>query len=315
MSRKNISLNGLRVFESAARLLSFTQAAQEHHVSQAAVSQQIRGLENQLGLQLFQRNKRGLTLTSAGQELAVSTRSALTSVYDTIDRITGTDAEGVLSISPLASFASRWLIPRLADFQRQHTDIDLHIHTSDESVDLFGSRVDAGIRFSAVDYPGLITESLMLDAACLVCAPSLAAEIANNPEALYQQPLIVDGNSPLSHLGETLPECTAEFITSEFSLDHSRLHLLVFTQSDNVVLAALAGQGVGVSRLTLCADEIESGRLVVLLGYCRPLRYGYSLVYPEYRSNDVMLKTFRQWLDQQSKQFRDLTARIRDSIE
>ena len=104
MPRRNISLNGLRVFESAARLLSFTQAAQEHHVTQAAVSQQIRGLENQLGLQLFQRGKRGLTLTSAGQELAISTRTALTSVYDTIDRITGSDAEGVLSISTPVSY-------------------------------------------------------------------------------------------------------------------------------------------------------------------------------------------------------------------
>ena len=314
MPKRNISLNGLRVFESAARLLSFTQAAEEHHVTQAAVSQQIRGLENQLGVQLFKRGKRGLSLTSAGQELAISTRSALNSVYDTIDRITGTDAEGVLSISTLASFASRWMIPRLAEFQRQHTDIDLHIHTSDAAVDLFGSRVDAGIRFAAVDHPGLVTLPLMLDSACLVAAPSLAAQINNDPQAIYDHQLIVDGNPAQNHLHEVLPECTADYITNEFSLDQSRVHRLVFSQSDNVVLAALAGQGVAVSRLTMCADEIESGRLEILLGYCRPMHYGYSLVYPEYRSNDALLMTFREWLDKQCRQFCAVSEKISKSV-
>ena len=127
---QNYSLNGLRMFEAAARHLSFTVAANELNVSQAAVSQQIRRLEDELGVKLFVRGKGGLSLSVSGQELAGSTKTGLSIIHKSIARITNTETEGVLAITTLASFASRWLIPRLSKFQERHPDIALHVHTS-----------------------------------------------------------------------------------------------------------------------------------------------------------------------------------------
>jgi len=308
MHNRNISLNGLRAFESASRLLSFTAAARELNVTQAAVSQQIRGLENQLGLLLFERQKRGLKLTSAGTELALSTRSALSMVYDTLDRITGKDAHGVLTVSTLGSFASRWLIPRLAAFQDLHPDFDLHIHTSDENVDLFNSKVDVGIRFSSDEEDGICTELMMHDAACLVCSPRLAEQLQSNPQSMCEQTLIIDGNQPRNSVYEEIPELSAQTCLQDLSIDQDKISQLVFTQSDNVVQSALAGQGVALTQLTLCADEIEAGHLVILYGYYRPFAYGYSLVYPQYRASDARLVAFRKWVMDETKRFREILA-------
>lgn len=304
MANRNISLNGLRAFECASRLLSFTAAARELNVTQAAVSQQVRGLENQLGIQLFIRQKQGLQLTSAGTELALSARAALGSVYETIDRITSADAGGVLTISTLGSFASRWLIPRLADFQSRYPNFDLHIHTSDEKVDLFDSKVDAGIRFSSVDEPGLCSELLMLDAACLVCSPQVAQKLGANSSSICDYTLIVDGNQPRDYRNQKLTELDIDTCLDALSVDREKVTQLVFTQSDNVVQAALAGQGIAITRLTLCADEIEAGHLTILFKYYRPLKHGYSLVYPQFRASDARLVAFRDWLTDETACFR-----------
>ena len=136
MNRHNVPLNGLRVFESAARLLSFTTAARELNITQAAVSQQIRALEKQLDTRLFVRQSRGLALTPTGQDLLVATRPSLDTINDAIERIISGANHHVLTITTLPSFAARWLIPRLDSFQQAQYPFDLHLHTSGHKVDL-----------------------------------------------------------------------------------------------------------------------------------------------------------------------------------
>ncbi len=310
MHMTNVSLNGLRAFEVAARHLSFTKAAAELHITQAAVSQQIRRLEEQLGVKLFVRKTRELSLSASGRELAVTTRAAVNSIQNTIDQITGTNIKGVLTISTLASIASRWLIPRLSRFQEQHTDIELHVHTSGTKVNFMTSGIDAAIRLSPIEEPGkalndksLHSELLMPDALCLVATPVLGKTLGKNIHALYEQALVVDG----SRFNTTdTPDFTAlatqEAITS-LKLDRSKLNIVEYSQSDDVVLAALAGKGVALTRLSLCLDDLEAGRLQILFGYCCPLNYGYSLVYPSHMNNDVRLQAFKHWLHSETEIF------------
>jgi len=278
MSPKNLSLNGLRVFEAAARHLSFTAAAEELHVTQAAVSQQVRTLEKQLSVHLFSREKRALVLTEAGQDLACTTRDALSSINETLQRICADDSAGVLTISTIPSFASRWLVPRLSDFQLAHAEIALHVHSSDVTQNLITGKVDAAIRWAGSDQAGLCVERLMSDAVCLVCAPALALQLGTDPTKLAEETLIVDGNQPLNRDGQTPSELKPETVLANLSITATPPRLLTFNQSDNVVLSALAGQGVGLTRLSLCADELEAGGFWVLPSHERRLFPGLSRV-------------------------------------
>lgn len=310
MSKRNVSLNALRVLEAASRYLSFTRAAAELHITQAAVSQQIRGLEDQLGVPLFTRDSRTLRLTAAGQELSVTARSAINNIQESIDKITGSSAVNVLTVSTLPSLASRWLIPRLPGFQERHSDIELHIHTSGMTVDLLASNIDAAIRLAAVDAVGLRREYLMSDALCLVCAPALATAIGDNTEKIYQYSMAVDSTqlSDFQSRGD-LTGLATELSFDMMHLDKSRLKFTVFNQSDNVVLSALGGQVTAMTRLSLCIDDIEAGRLQILFEHSRELEHGFSLVYPQFRSSNANLQVFRKWLVEEADAFNHRIAR------
>lgn len=241
---QNYSLNGLRMFEAAARHLSFTIAASELNVTQAAVSQQIRRLEEELGAKLFLREKGGLSLSVSGQELAGSTKAALSMIHKSIDRITNTGTEGVLAISTLASFASRWLIPKLSRFQGMHPDIALHVHTSGTKVDFNRDGIDAAIRFGARKEPGLHGELILQDSLCLVASPDVANAVGDTLENLYQQPLIIDGSRLLGENSLDITGLATEQAIKILKLNKLKLDLRVYRQSDNVVLAAWRGKGL-----------------------------------------------------------------------
>ena len=296
MANHNVSLNGLRVFEAAARHLNFTSAALELNVSQAAVSQQIRNLEDQLGSKLFERGARALSLTIAGRDLSVATSSALHTINNSLNSITGENDSSVLTISTLPSFASRWLVPRLDEFQNAHPDIDLHVHTSGSKVDLLGNKIDAAIRLAAADETGLVTELLFPDALCLISTPDVANEIGSDINGLYRFGLATDstqvfGNEPVDFTGSA-----TNISLRKLGLDFSKLNMRRFTSSENVIQSALDGKATAMTRLSLCADDLDAGRLSILFNHCEPLRQGTSLVYPKFRKNDIKLRLLRSWL-------------------
>lgn len=302
---RNYSLNGLRMFEAAARHLSFTIAAGELNVTQAAVSQQIRRLEEELGLKLFVRGKGGLSLSISGQELAGSTKAALSMIHKSIDRITNTETEGVLAISTLASFASRWLIPRLSKFQEKHPDIALHVHTSGTKVDFDRDGIDAAIRLAAKKEPGLCDELILKDSLCLVASADVAKAVGDTCENLYRQPLIIDGSQLLDENAVDITGLATEQAMEILKLNKVKLDLRIYKQSDSVVLAALAGQGVALTRLSLCAGDLKTGQLAPVCNFQMPLQFGYSLVCPQSRAENPKLLAFKRWMlkeiaDQQS---------------
>jgi len=304
-NRHNVSLNGLRVFEASARHLNFTSAAEELHITQAAVSQQIRGLEDQLGARLFTREARSLVLTQNGHELLAATRPALDSINGAIERIMGLGSQSVLTITTLPSFASRWLIPRLDSFEQAEPGFELYLHTSGVKTDLMSGAVDAAIRLGATDEKGLVKEFLVPDALCMVGTPALEERLGDTLENLYKQPLAMDGTRFSDNQNADITGQETEQYLQGLPLDKRQLKVREFSSSENVVLTALTGQTVALTRLSLCVDDLDAGRLKILFESCKPLSQGTSLVYPEFRSGDHRLLVFRKWVLQEAKIFND----------
>jgi len=173
-------LNSLRAFDAAARHLSFTRAAEELHVTQAAVSHQIRSLEEYLGVSLFTRLSRSLELTPEGARYHPGVRMGFESLERATEELEHTDSKGRLMISTMPSFAARWLVPRMGRFHAQHPEIDLLISPSSVLVDFNREPVDVAIRYTRTPPDGYHSTKLMTDAVIPVCAPGL-----------------IDGNPPL----------------------------------------------------------------------------------------------------------------------
>src|SRR2546423_3501197 len=173
MSARLPSLNGLRAFEAAARHLSFTQAASELNVTQTAISHQIKRLEQELGIRLFVRQNRALTLTPEAQDYLPGIRAAFNDLRLATDRLLRRDDDHVLTVSTLASLAAKWLLPRITGFQEAHPGIDVRITTSTALVDFRSGDVDAAIRYGRGQWPGVRADWLMADELFPVCSPAL----------------------------------------------------------------------------------------------------------------------------------------------
>src|SRR3954471_7049645 len=192
MGRRLPPLNAIRAFEAAARHLSFTRAAEELNVTQAAISHQLKGLEDVLGLPLFRRMNRSLMLTEAGQSYLPPLRDALDQIADATAKLKASDSGGTLDISTLASFAAKWLVPRLPRFQERHPQIDVRLSTSSHMVDFTQQEVDVAIRFGRGGWPGVRAERLLTEDVFPVCAPCLLAggKSLKTPEDLANFPLL-----------------------------------------------------------------------------------------------------------------------------
>ena len=173
MKRTLPPLNGLRAFEAAARHMSFTDAADELSVTQAAISHQVRGLEQRLGLKLFVRRNRSLLLSEAGQAYLPAVRAAFDQLNEATEKLLQKDRGGHLTVTTTASFATKWLVPRLGGFQRANPEIDVRISTGTGLIDFSREDVDIGIRYGRGQWPGLIAERLVGEDVMPVCAPSL----------------------------------------------------------------------------------------------------------------------------------------------
>jgi len=294
MTRRLPHLTALRAFEAAARHLSFTLAAEELHVTPAAISQQIKQLEEYLGVSLFRRG-RNLALSDA----AVAALPQLSEGFDLLEkaviRLQGGNDDGPLVISVPPTFASRWLMARLDDFQSHHPEIELHLHASRRLVDFSMEEVDVAVRFSSGAFPGLHADRLMAEAIVAVAAPSLAATIADPADLLTHTLLNDDARS----WDPTFPD----WDTWLSSLDVTgQLRLRHFSDSNLVIEAATAGLGVALMWHSLVADELRAGRLVRLFGSTLPTSHGYHLVVPPNRLLVPKIAAFREWMLRQAQQ-------------
>lgn len=290
MSRRLPSLNALRAFEAAARQGSFVRAAEELHVTPAAVSQQIKQLEDYLGVALFRRGKT-LTLSESAGAVLPLVSGAFDQLEQAVTRVRANNTSGPLVVSAPPAFAARWLIPRLDDFHASHPDVQLRLMATRRLVDFALEEVDMAIRFGAGVYPGLRAERLFTESIVPVAAPKLAASI-KTPADLAGCTLIEDE----WHAGEGVFPDWETWIASLGAIVETPLRIQHFSDANLAIQAAVAGLGVTLTWYSLVVNDLQDGRLVQLLGQAIPTTLGYHLVIPESRVSADKVETFRSWL-------------------
>ena len=288
MARRLPPLNALRAFEAAARHLSFTLAADELFVTQAAVSHQVKNLEQHLGYALFRRLNRGLLLSEEGQTLFLTVRDSLNAIATTLERLGEHEAEGVLMVSTMDSLAATWLIPRMNRFRTLWPDIDVHLHTSDSVVDFSRENIDMAVRYGGGHWPGLRVDQLMTEEISPVCAPALLADgpPLNSPGDLRHYRLLHD-----DHHQDWRTWLAAAGATG---VDHTKGEF--YHHSNLVIQAAIGGQGVALGRSVLVAEALERGLLVRPFDISLPSNLAHYVVAPERTAERPKVKAFRDWL-------------------
>jgi LysR family transcriptional regulator, glycine cleavage system transcriptional activator len=287
-------LNTLLSFESAARHASFQRAAKELHVTASAVSHQIKALEKFLDVALFRRGGRQVQLTREGENYLVAVREGLKLIATATERIHATRAGGVLTLSVAPSFASPWLVPRLAGFQLDHPELEVRLTSSIDLVDFAKSDVDAAVRYGAGRWPGLNSCRLFSEELIPVASPQLriGKKRLLKPTDLRQATLL----HVMSRLGQWRMWLAAAGITDIDAERGPRFH-----STPLALEAAIAGHGVAIADRGLIANHIRSGELIALFDIVLPTEFAYYLVYPKGREDDPNIAVFRQWLLAESK--------------
>ncbi len=295
MHRPMPPLNALRAFEAAARHLSMTKAAHELHVTAGALSHQIRGLEDALGLKLFQRGVRSIALTAAGRQLYPALRIGFTHIRDAINDLASTGDTRILVVSTPPGFAAKWLAPRLYRFSSAYPDIDARVSSSLSSADFTTDGVDVALRNLSVDAvadPDLVVEKLFELHLLPVCSPKLieAHGPFASPAALAGVPLIHDDS--LASRAE-VPDWGDWFKAAGVS-DANTSRGLRFSNADHAIDATLGGAGVLLAHDILAYDALRTGQLVV--AFPPVLRSGraYYLVQPAGRTAPIWAYLMRQ---------------------
>lgn len=282
------SLSALRAFESAARHESAKQAAQELSVTATAISHQIRGLEEALGVSLFVRKPRQLELTPQGRELQQVLEMAFDSIGGVVERLKTTPARQAVTISTTPAVAVRWLLPWVCMLRDSHPNIDLRFHASHEPVALDGVTADLAIRYGDGRWPGLVAEKLFDNLFIPACSPHLnlhdVADLPKHP-LIHFRPRGAS-SSPMDWAGWQKLARVPELDVSAG---------LVFSDETHAISAAIGGQGVALMSRQLIEDELKEGRLMQPFG---PEVQGkpFFLVYPESRRHAPTILAIRDWV-------------------
>ncbi len=291
-------LSAIRVFEAAARHEHFTAAADELGMTQAAVSYQIRALEERVGVKLFERSKGRVRLTDAGRRLL----GPLTDAFDRMDAAFAamrSEDETLLRISTTQTFANAWLVWRIGAFQVAHPDVAVRIETTATLVDFAGAEIDLGIRAGRGHWPGLVAEPLIPIDYTPMCSPDfLAREEARLGRKLEPADLL---DMPLFGSAED-PWWAEWFRTAGVDERPSTTRPGIRLDSQaNEGHAAMAGQGMALMTPFFWRNDLADGRLVRPFSIISKNRiekadFGYWLVYPEHRRNTPKIKRFCEWL-------------------
>ena len=284
-------LNALRAFEAIARHLSFAKAADELHVTPAALSHQIRALEEQLGLPLFHRRTRAIELTDAGRLIYPGLHAGFESVRGAMAQLDRSRDSNVLVISATPGLVAKWLMPRLWRFLHAHPDIDARVSASLKIADFAAEGVDVAIRLSKENHPELYAERLFNDSVLPVCSPRLVEQGLRSPADLPRFPLI-HYDIPMSMRA---PPLWADWFAVE-GLQGDATRGLKVNVADHALDAAVAGAGVSLSFKLIASDDVHSGRLVTPFGPELPLASGDNFVCPKGHEKRPNVRAFRDWL-------------------
>ncbi|WP_110970473.1 LysR substrate-binding domain-containing protein [Pseudomonas huaxiensis] len=287
------SLNALRIFEVVARHGNFRLGAEALGVTQAAVAQQIRGLEASLGLKLFERLPRGLALTEAGRSYAVSIRKAFELIDEATRALRPEPTHLTISVTP--SLASRWLIPRLSGFTERHPEIDLRVLATERLSHFQTDAVDIAVRYGNPPFgPGLNAELLFDQRIVAVGSPALlqAHGMPNGFADLRNFVLLHDAHN-------FWPQFIAQVFEHPAEVTPKNVR---FNQTSLAIEAAIAGQGLALASHFFVRDDIRAGRLQAAVEAELSAETGFWLVWPRKSRHPAAQALVRQWLEEQASQ-------------
>ncbi len=285
MDRSHIPLNALRAFEAAARRLNVTRAALELHVTQAAVSHQIKALETQLGVALFRRLPRGLALTDEGAALVPMLNDAFDRMDATLERFAAGRPREIVNVGVVGTFATGWLLPRLPAFTARHPGIDLRIMTNNNRVDLAGDGLDLAIRFGDGAWHGTDATAVLDAPMSPLCAPGIARRLVTSAD-LTREVLLRSYRPDEWKLWFEAAGAVAPPIRGP-----------IFDASTTMAAAAAGGAGIALLPVRLFEQDLASGRLV------QPFDIGvatgrYWLTRLKTRPETAAMSAFREWLQE-----------------
>jgi len=286
------SISLLAAFEAVARTGSVTAAARELDLTQSAVSRQIKALEEQLGVELFLRERQTVRLTLAGDSYAREIREALRRISSASLNLRANPHGGTLNLAILPTFGTRWLAPRLGRFLSKNPGVTINLVTRLSSFDFRLDSIDAAIHFGHPHWPGAELTFLMSEWTIPACSPKFLAE-----HAISEARHLLD--VPLLHL-TTRPDAWENWF-SENGVDFQTLHGMLFDQFATAAQAAIAGLGIALLPTFLIEDELKRGDLVAAIDRATESRERYYLAYPAERADYAPLAAFRDWIAEEVK--------------
>jgi LysR family glycine cleavage system transcriptional activator len=300
-------LNTLRTFEAAARTESFTRAAKELHVTQGAISQQVKSLETALGIKLFVRERQRLALTDSGRDYLAVVRDALDRIAAGTDRVVKRQNSGLLTISTSPDFAAKWLVNRLGSFGEKFPEIDLRISATLHHADFAREDVDVAIRHGDGSWPGLDCVRLCPEELFPVCSPKLITgrkRIAKAADLLKFPLLRLDEGNSWTRWFEAAGVADAAARGP------------IFNRASMLIDAAIDGQGVALARTSLAASDLINGRLIRPVDVSLRLSNAYWIVCPKVSASHPKIATFRAWLlAEAANDARQLRPRLRGDTD
>jgi len=292
MSKHLPSLNALRAFVAVARHGGVSRAAEALNLTHSAISHQIRALQDELGVILFDKAGRGLSLTSEGSRFAARIEAAFAEIEDAAHEIT-TSIHKRLRINTISSFAACWLLPRLGDFISSCPDIDVDVQSTNKPTDLKSGEADVWIGFGTGPYPGQFSELLLRDWLFPVCSPEFARQYNLHDHAWIDTvPLMHSSYEPWS------PWFAAAGITAR-----EPEHGIMFDNSALILQAAIKGQGLGLVRHSLAYDDLIAGRLVRPFSAYVESSMSYFFLCRRDKLDTPPVTRFRQWIKHQIANF------------
>ena len=287
MPRRLPTLNALKAFEAAARHESFTRAAEELFVTQGAVSHQVKALETELGLKLFNRERQRLVITEAGRAYLLVVRDAFDRIADGTERLLQRQRGGSLVVSTSPNFAAKWLVHRLGRFADAHPGVDLTVNASRHHVDFAREDIDVAIRHGDKGTAGLHVARLCAEEVFPVCSPRILTKNSlRNPSDLARHTLV--------HVADRTGWTEWLKFAGATDVDPSRGPVL--NEASMGIDAAVDGQGVVLARTALAAWDLIAGRLVRPFATTMPASFAYWIVYPKVNAKLPKIVAFTEWL-------------------
>jgi len=285
MPRRLPQLNALKAFEAAARYVSFTRAAEELCVTQGAVSHQVKALELELGIKLFNRERQRLTITDAGREYLAIVRDAFDRIAVGTECLVQRQSSGTLTVTTSPDFAAKWLVQRLGRLAESHPEIDLRLSATMHHVDFAREDVDIAIRHGDGQWPGLHVTRLCAETLFAVCSPRLASDLHKPSDVL---------KLPLLHLDDQT--AWSAWFDAAGVTGMRAIHGPVLNRASMLIDAAVDGHGIALARTTLAAWDLINKRLVRPFPVALALSKSYWIVCPKATASLPKLVAFRDWL-------------------